>query len=249
VQTGALAGVEALVRWSHPQHGLIPPDVFIPLAEQSRLIQPLSRWVLGAALAQCAAWRDNGLDVPVSVNLCAQDLQDPALPENVVALLAEHALPPDRLRIEITETTLMADPRHARGILSRLREHGVQIAIDDFGTGYSSLAYLQRLPLNELKIDRSFVRDMAADDGARAIVRAVTNLANDLGLRVVAEGVEDAETLEALRALGCDVVQGYYFARPLPAADIAAWARRHAAAPVWVPANRSPHGSDSARAA
>jgi diguanylate cyclase (GGDEF)-like protein/PAS domain S-box-containing protein len=228
VETGALSAVEALVRWSHPQHGLIPPDVFIPVAEQSRLIQPLSRWVLRAALAQCAAWRENGLDVPVSVNLSAQDLQDPALPETVVAVLANHALPPDRLRIEITETTLMADPRHAREILGRLREYGVQVAIDDFGTGYSSLAYLQRLPLNELKIDRSFVRDMAVDEGARAIVRAVTNLADDLGLRVVAEGVEDGATLEALRALGCDVAQGYYFARPLPAAEIAAWAGRHA---------------------
>ena len=224
VRTGALVAVEALLRWPHPSRGLVPPDEFILLAEQTRLIRPLSRWVLRAALRQCAAWRADGLDLPVAVNLSAQDLQDPALPDLVAEQLTACGVSPEHLQLEITESGLLADPPRARERLARLRALGVRVAIDDFGTGYSSLSYLQRLPVDELKIDRSFVQGMAADESARAIVRAVIDLADDLGLRVVAEGVEDRATWDVLAALGCDVAQGYYFSPPLPAPDLVGWA-------------------------
>jgi diguanylate cyclase (GGDEF)-like protein/PAS domain S-box-containing protein len=225
VRSGALTAVEALVRWRHPKRGLVAPDEFIPLAEQTRLIGPLTRWVLSTALRQCAAWREAGLDVAVAVNISAHDLQDLALPEVVTELLAGNGLEPGYLRLEITESSLMADPHRAHDTLARLRAQGVQVAIDDFGTGYSSLAYLKRLPVDELKIDRSFIRNMATDGGARAIVRAVIDLADDLDLRVVAEGVEDRATWEALAALGCDVAQGYFFAPPLAPSDLVGWAQ------------------------
>jgi EAL domain-containing protein (putative c-di-GMP-specific phosphodiesterase class I) len=228
VRSGELTAVEALVRWPHPTRGLLPPDEFIPLAEQTRLIQPLSRWILAAALRQCAAWRSVGLDLPISVNLSAYDLRDTDLPDVVSQALATNGVPAENLRIEITESSLMANPPRARDILGRLREQGVQIAIDDFGIGYSSLAYLKSLPVDELKIDRSFVREMATDAGSRAIVRAVIDLADVLGLRVVAEGVEDEATLAALAVLGCDVAQGYHFARALTPGDLAQWATAHA---------------------
>jgi diguanylate cyclase (GGDEF)-like protein/PAS domain S-box-containing protein len=224
VRTHTLTAVEALVRWPHPTRGLLPPDEFIPLAEQTRLIQPLSRWILAAALRQCASWRAAGLDIPISVNLSVYDLRDHDLPDVIAEALVKYGVPADRLRIEITESSLMANPPRAREILARLRVQGVQIAIDDFGIGYSSLAYLKSLPVDELKIDRSFVREMASDAGSRAIVRAIIDLADVLGLRVVAEGVEDAATLAALAALGCDVAQGYHFARALAPADLARWA-------------------------
>ena len=224
VQSGSLMAVEALVRWPHPTRGLLAPDEFIPLAEQTRLIQPLSRWILAAALRQCATWRAAGLDIPVSVNLSVYDLRDHDLPDLIEEALAKYGVPPERLRIEITESSLMANPPRAREILGRLRARGVQISIDDFGIGYSSLAYLKNLPVDELKIDRSFVSEMAVDAGSRAIVRAIIDLADVLGLRVVAEGVEDEATLAALAALGCDLAQGYYFTPALAPGDLAEWA-------------------------
>jgi len=224
VRTGSLTAVEALVRWPHPTRGLLAPDEFIPLAERTRLIQPLSRWILAAALRQCATWRAAGLDVPVSVNLSVYDLRDHDLPELIDEALAKHGMPAERLRIEITESSLMANPPRAREILARLRARGVQVSIDDFGIGYSSLAYLKNLPVDELKIDRSFVHEMAVDPGSRAIVRAIIDLAEVLGLRVVAEGVEDEATLATLAALGCDVAQGYYFSRALEPGELANWA-------------------------
>jgi diguanylate cyclase (GGDEF)-like protein/PAS domain S-box-containing protein len=237
VRSGSLTAVEALVRWPHPTRGLLPPDEFIPLAERTRLIQPLSRWILASALQQCATWRAAGLDVPVSVNLSAYDLRDHDLPDLIDAALAKYGVPPERLRIEITESSLMANPSRAREILARLRAQGVQVSIDDFGIGYSSLAYLKNLPVDELKIDRSFVGEMAVDAGSRAIVRAIIDLADVLGLRVVAEGVEDEATLMALAALGCDVAQGFYFARALPPADLAEWANAFAGADSTPPAD------------
>src|SRR3979409_1431947 len=224
VRSANLTAVEALVRRPHPTRGLLAPAEFIPLAEQTRLIQPLSRWILAAALRQCAAWRAAGLDVPVSVNLSVYDLRDHDLPDLIDDALTKYGVPPDRLRIEITESSLMANPPRAREILARLRARGVQVSIDDFGIGYSSLAYLKNLPVDELKIDRSFVHEMAIDPGSRAIVRAIIDLAEVLGLRVVAEGVEDEATLAALAALGCDVAQGYYFSRALEPAELANWA-------------------------
>jgi EAL domain-containing protein (putative c-di-GMP-specific phosphodiesterase class I) len=237
VRSGSLTAVEALVRWPHPTRGLLPPDEFISLAEQTRLIQPLSRWILAAALRQCAAWRAVGLDVPVSVNLSAYDLRDHDLPDLIDEALAKYSVPPERLRIEITESSLMANPPRAREILTRLRARGVQISIDDFGIGYSSLAYLKNLPVDELKIDRSFVSEMAVDAGSRAIVRAIIDLADVLGLRVVAEGVEDEATLATLAALGCDVAQGFYFARPMEPAALADWADTVAKADTAQPAD------------
>jgi diguanylate cyclase (GGDEF)-like protein/PAS domain S-box-containing protein len=223
VASGAVVAFEALARWRHPSRGLIPPGEFIGLAEQTRLIRPLSRWVIKTALRQCSDWDGSLLGLPIAINLSAHDLQDPHLPELIEAELAESAVRPDRLRLEITESSLMADPHGAAEMLARLRALGVRIAIDDFGTGYSSLGYLRHLPVDTLKIDRSFIDDVASAHSSRAIVRATIALAHDLGLEVVAEGVEDPATWNVLAELGCDVAQGYYFSPGLPAADVPRW--------------------------
>jgi diguanylate cyclase (GGDEF)-like protein/PAS domain S-box-containing protein len=220
---GSFAGVEALVRWPHPEGDLVPPDQFIPQAEQTGLIRPLTHWVMGTALRQCRAWKEQGRDVPVAVNLSMRSLHDPDLPKAVTAGLARWRLPASALEIEITESSLMADPSRALAVLTRLNEMGIRIAIDDFGTGYSSLAYLKDLPVHELKIDRSFVRGLTQQTRDRAIVRSMIDLAHHLGLRVVAEGVEDLSTWDLLVRLGCDLAQGYYLSRPRPAADILGW--------------------------
>jgi diguanylate cyclase (GGDEF)-like protein/PAS domain S-box-containing protein len=219
-QSGALAGVEALVRWLHPERGLIPPDQFIPQAEQTGLIRPLTQWVIANALPQSYTWRRRGLDFTVAVNLSMRSLHDPDLPESIQGRLARWHLPPRALKIEITESSLMADPSRALAVLTRLNEMGIRIAIDDFGTGYSSLAYLKDLPVHELKIDRSFVSGLTQHARDRAIVRSMIDMAHHLGLQVVAEGVEDRETFELLAELGCDLAQGYYLSRPLPAAEV-----------------------------
>jgi EAL domain-containing protein (putative c-di-GMP-specific phosphodiesterase class I) len=233
---GTIVGVEALVRWQHPQRGLLAPDQFIPLAEQGGLIEPLTRWVLATARRQQAAWHAHGLELSVAVNLSMRSLHDPHLLETVREVLAAYPVPAGglagTLELELTESTLMADPERARMLLGGLRALGVRIAVDDFGTGYSSLAYLKRLPLDELKVDRCFVRDMATDDRDRALVQATVDLAHTLDLRVVAEGVEDAASLDLLGKLGCDLVQGYYISRPLPAEELSRWAV------AWAPPNR-----------
>jgi diguanylate cyclase (GGDEF)-like protein len=218
-----LVGVEALVRWQHPQYGLVPPDDFIPLAEETGLIKPLTRWVLGAALRQCRAWHDGGLHVRVAVNLSAHDVQDPTLPDLIGQLLAEHGVAPSRLTVELTETALMADPERALNTLTRLGAMGVQMAIDDFGTGYSSLSYLTRLPAKQLKIDRAFVRNLGDEMRQAAVVHSTIELGHTLGLEVVAEGVEDEATRELLSGLGCDRVQGFHIARPMPGRDVVRW--------------------------
>ncbi|TMF05874.1 MAG: EAL domain-containing protein [Chloroflexi bacterium] len=222
LETRQCVGVEALVRWQHPQRGVIPPDRFIPLAEQTGLIKNVSRWVLNAALRQCREWRADGIEIPIAVNLSMRDLHDSDLPEIVVGLLKRWGVPPSQLMVEITENGLMADPARALHSIAALRLMGIRIAIDDFGTGYSSLAYLKRLPVDELKIDRSFVRELASDEHDLAIVRAAISLGHDLGLRIVAEGIEDAETWDRLRRLGCDVAQGYFIGRPMPASALVA---------------------------
>jgi PAS domain S-box-containing protein len=191
-----------------------------------RLISPLSRFVMRAAVEQCRTWQQRGLDIRVAVNLSVHDIQSLDLVEETASLLSTRGVSPDRLCLEITESALLADPWRAREILGRLRALGVRTAIDDFGTGYSSLAYLKDLPLDELKIDRSFVKDMACDPGCRAIVRAVIDLAHDLGLRAIAEGVEDRAIREVLASLGCDMAQGYYFSPPITADDLVDWATR-----------------------
>jgi diguanylate cyclase (GGDEF)-like protein/PAS domain S-box-containing protein len=225
VGNGMVTGVEALVRWQHPERGLIPPDRFIPLAEQTGLIQPLTRWVLGAALRQCHMLRQAGLEIPVSVNLSMRNLHDPDLPAAIAELLARWGVPPAGLRVEVTESAVMADPGRALDVLGKLRALGLEIAIDDFGTGYSSLGYLKRLPVTQLKIDRSFVQHMATDGSDLAIVQATIAMGHNLGLTVVAEGVEDKFAWELLNRLGCDAAQGYYVSRPLPAQELLDWLR------------------------
>jgi diguanylate cyclase len=231
--TGELLGVEALVRWQHPEQGLIPPGDFIPLAERTGLIGPLTDYVLDAALHQCHRWRQAGHELAIAVNVSARSLLDLAFPDQVAGLLARWELPARLLVVEITESTIMADPTHALEILGRLNTMGVQIAIDDFGTGYSSMAHLKTLPVQELKIDRSFVSQMTSNSRDAVIVRSTVDLGRNLGLRVVAEGVEDGVTLRELDALGCDAIQGYYISRPVPADDLIHWLEQYqAAAPI-----------------
>jgi predicted signal transduction protein with EAL and GGDEF domain len=221
--TGQVLGVEALVRWQHPSHGLIPPDEFIPLAERTGLIGPLTHYVLDHALRQCHQWQQAGHELVVAVNVSARRLLDLAFPEEVAALLARWEVPARLLVVEITESAIMADPAHAMEILGRLNAMGVQLAIDDFGTGYSSMAYLKSLPVHELKVDRSFVSQMTSSIRDAVIVRSTVDLGRNLGLRVVAEGVEDQATWQELNTLGCDAIQGYYISRPVSADELASW--------------------------
>jgi diguanylate cyclase (GGDEF)-like protein len=225
LRTGDVHGAEALVRWSHPVRGLIPPDEFIPLAQKTGVIVPLTFFVLNEALRQCRTWQLEGVDLCVGVNLSARNLLDVHLPDTVGELLGRWEVSPSLLELEITESTILADPIRAMHVLSRLGGMGVRLAIDDFGTGYSSLAYLKRLPVDELKIDKSFVQGMEDDENDAVIVRSTIDLGRNLGLRVVAEGVETATAWQQLLALGCDVAQGYYLSRPVPAAELAAWVR------------------------
>jgi len=225
LKSGRVCAVEALARWRHSEHGMIPPDRFIPLAEQTGLIAPLTLWVLDTALAQCRRWRSAGYTIDVAVNLSMWNLHDPGLVDALAGMLADRAVPPAALCLELTESAIMADAERAQIVLARLAELGVGISIDDFGTGYSSLAYLKRLPVGELKIDKSFVQHMGEDENDRAIVASTVNLAHSLGLRVVAEGVEDKRAWDLLARLGCDVAQGYYLSRPLPASELEQWLR------------------------
>jgi diguanylate cyclase (GGDEF)-like protein len=212
--TGTIVGVEALVRWIHPERGFIPPDEFIGLAERTGLIKPLSRFVVRTAVAQCAAWAAEGLDLHVAVNLTIPDLLDLDLPDRIAELLAETGVPAGRLELEVTESTILADPFRVRHVIDRLKELGVGFAIDDFGTGYSSLAYLKQLPVQTIKIDRSFVLDMLESASDAAIVRSTIDLARNLGLRIVAEGVETEAMWDALREQGCTLAQGYLISKP-----------------------------------
>ena len=224
LKTGRLDSVEALVRWPHPTRGFLPPDQFIPLAEHTGLIAPLSRWVLATALGQCRAWRDEGLEMRVAVNVSTRLLQDEHLTEVVADLLRAHGVTPTDLELEITESAVMADPARALDVLGRLHRMGVRLSVDDFGTGYSSLAYLNRLPVDEVKIDKSFVLGMGTG-GDATIARSIIDLGHNLGLVVVAEGVEDRATYDRLSAMTCDLAQGYYLSRPIPAAELTFWAR------------------------
>jgi diguanylate cyclase (GGDEF)-like protein len=220
---GRIAGVEALVRWPHPVHGMIPPGEFIPLAEQTGVIEPLTDLVIDRALAQAAAWRARGVHLTMAVNVSATNLLQDGWTGKVLAALERTGVRPDLFVIEITEDVLLTDPDRALLALAALSEAGVRVALDDFGTGYSSLSYLKKLPVDELKIDRSFVIDMASSQPDAAIVQTAVDLGRRLGIRVVAEGVEDARTLRRLTEFGADVAQGYHIARPLPAAELDAW--------------------------
>ena len=217
---GRVVGVEALVRWQHPQRGLLPPSEFIGLAEATGLIRTLTDVVLGRALEDCHRWRAGGRALTVAVNISARVLLDTALPDRIAALLAEHGLPAACLELEVTESAAMQDPGQALDVLQRLRGLGVTLSVDDYGTGHASLSYLSRLPVSTLKIDRSFVSTMEVDATDQVIVRSTIELAHALGLRVVAEGVETRRTWEQLVALGCDEAQGYWLGRPGPAEGV-----------------------------
>jgi diguanylate cyclase (GGDEF)-like protein len=215
--------VEALVRWDHPTRGFVAPDQFIPFAEQTGYIKTISRWVADKAIAQCAAWRAQGIDIEVSINVSARELIQSSLPETFQALLQKHRVLPEWIWIEITESAIMDDPNHAIETLDRLHALGIRLSIDDFGTGYSSLSYLKRMPVDELKIDKSFVMGMAHHKDDETIVRSTIDLGHNMGLKVVAEGVEDEAMMLRLKDLRCDLAQGFHLSRPLPPAKLEVW--------------------------
>jgi len=223
-----VSGVEALVRWQHPGRGRLVPEQFIPMAEDSGLIEPLTDWVFGAAVKQAAAWRDAGLTLDVAINISARNLDKADLPDRLAKRCNEFGVDLDTIILEVTESSAMRDALHALEMLTRLRVKGFRLAMDDFGTAYSSLVQLQRMPFSELKIDQSFIIDLAHDYSCEVIARITTDLARNLGLRSVAEGVENEQTWEALRAMGCDAAQGYHLSHPIPADHIAPLIRRGA---------------------
>jgi diguanylate cyclase (GGDEF)-like protein len=222
VPSGRIVGMEALVRWEHPERGLLPPGAFIPLVERTGVSTALTEYVLTAVAGQLRAWRDVGveIDFTIAVNLTMFDLLDTSLPGKVAALLEGAGVEPERLELEITERVIMADPVRVRGVVEQLKQTGVRIAIDDFGTGYSSLSYLKSLPVDVIKIDRSFVMSMMEEESDRAIVRSTIDLAHNLSKTVVAEGVDSKDTLDELTRFGCDVVQGFYIAKPQPVESV-----------------------------
>jgi diguanylate cyclase (GGDEF)-like protein/PAS domain S-box-containing protein len=227
-QTGALLGAEALVRWQHPEHGLISPDEFIPLAEHTGLITPLTTFVLDSGLHQCRSWLQAGHEIPVAVNISTHRLLDLNFPTEVSNQLARHQVPARLLTLEITESAIMADPDRAMQVVQQLHDLGVHLSIDDFGTGYSSMAYLKNLPVDELKIDKSFVSHMTTNERDAVIVRSTVELGRNLGLHVIAEGVEDSATWTELDAVGCHAIQGYYVSRPVTSAGFQEWLDRQA---------------------
>ena len=221
-----VSGVEALVRWQHPVHGLMAPDTFIPLAEQTGLIKPLTKWVLKTALRQCEEWYRAGISLAMSINVSAISIQDSEFPDQMAKILEDFDVPISQIELEITETAVMSEPVRAVECIRKLSALGFQIAIDDFGTGYSSMAYLRELLVAKIKIDKSFVKDMASNHNDAVIVRSTVELGHNLGLKVVAEGVEDQAAWDKLKGLGCDSAQGYYMSRPLPSVDFLAWLQK-----------------------
>ncbi len=216
LKSNQIVGVEALVRWQHPRLGVVPPDQFISAAEKTGMIRQLTLWVLEEVLKQSRIWHHEGIEITISVNLSVRNLQAPRLTEQIAGLLSTWGVAPSRLRLEITESLIMFDPDRALEVLSALHREGIRFSIDDFGTGYSSLGYLKRLPVDEIKIDKSFVINMAEDENSAIIVRSVIDLAHNLGLQVVAEGVENKLVMDRLTSLACDSAQGYFIGRPSP---------------------------------
>ncbi|MFZ5525021.1 MAG: putative bifunctional diguanylate cyclase/phosphodiesterase [Pseudomonadota bacterium] len=221
--TNRVCSVEALVRWQHPTEGLIFPDDFVPIAEQNGLIRPLTRSVLKMALQQSTVWQQKGLALPIAINISGINLQDPTFSDQVIETMRDYAVSPALLEMEITETALMEDPLAAIETIRKLRDIGIIVAIDDFGTGYSSMAYLKKLLVAKIKVDKSFVMDMVNNANDLVIVRSTIDLAHNLGMSVVAEGVETETALEQLRSLGCDVAQGYHMSRPISADKLGEW--------------------------
>jgi diguanylate cyclase (GGDEF)-like protein len=241
VRTGQVTGVEALVRWQHPTRGLLAPGLFLPAAENTPLIVPLTEQVIHDALTAVSAWRDAGLDIDVSINLTARQVANQDLPRQIESALSTHGLPGSALVVEVTESCLIANPVRTKEVLNNLRSAGVGLSIDDFGTGYSSFTQLRDLPVTEIKIDKSFVTTVNGSNANAAIVKSAIDLGHNLGLHVVAEGVETYACLDVLTDMGCDVMQGYLLARPMPAADVSGWSVGHAlASPLSVPPLTAP---------
>jgi diguanylate cyclase (GGDEF)-like protein len=227
IKSRKLLGVEALMRWKHHEHGFISPEEFIGIAERSRLIIELTAWVIEDAFSACAEFHKMGHDIKISINLSMKDLLNPELPDLVAGLTAKIGIDPSWVIFEITEGSIMTDPTRALIIVERLKSMGFDFSIDDFGTGYSSMAYLKRLPVSELKIDKSFVLDMMTNENDAIIVQATIGLAHNLGLTVTAEGVEDEKALQMLDKMGCDIAQGYFFSRPLPKTELLSWMQKN----------------------
>jgi diguanylate cyclase (GGDEF)-like protein len=232
LEGGQPVAVEGLVRWCHPQRGLLGPLEFIEVAERTGVIKDLTQQVLDIGLRDLRAWREDGRDLSLSLNVSVRSLLDRRFPEEVEKLLAQHGIDGESLTLELTESSLMVDPDLAKETMHRLAELGVSVAIDDFGTGYSSLAYLTDLPIGELKIDKSFVRAMSSDNRNAIVVRSTIELAHNLGLRTVAEGIEDVPTYDCLRTLGCELAQGFYMSKPLPADSLLLWWDLHTGQPA-----------------
>ncbi|MEQ1739590.1 MAG: bifunctional diguanylate cyclase/phosphodiesterase [Methyloglobulus sp.] len=223
IKTAEICGVEALLRWNHPVHGFISPDEFVPMAERNRMIRLLTQWVLRRAFRDCANWHRQGFPIKVSVNLSAKDLHDPELPDLIAGVAVAAGIKPEWIMLEITEGSVMSEPDNALAIIKRLNEMGYQFSIDDFGTGYSSMAYLKKLPLAALKIDKGFVMDILNSENDAAIVKATINLGHNLGLMVTAEGVENKEIMTRLMEYGCDVAQGYFLSKPVTMQNFNQW--------------------------
>lgn len=221
--SGQTTGAEALLRWNHPDHGSIPPEEFTRLAERTRLITALSRLVIKKSIRQLQEWRESGIEISLSLNITAHDLNDNRLPDDVASMLANSSVDPSRLTFEITESSVMENAEQALKVINRLAGLNLRLSVDDFGTGYSSLAYLSKLPVHELKIDKSFVLGMARNRSDYLIVKATIDLGHNLGLKVTAEGIEDQQAWDTLKQLGCDLGQGYYMSRPLPEPEFKKW--------------------------
>ncbi len=220
ISTGKISHVEALVRWTHPTRGFISPDDFIPMAEQTGQIQYLTQWGLEEAIKQCRQWRDQNYDINVAINLSAHDLTDNNLPKAIKKLLDKYKVRPEWLVLEVTESAVMKDPDLALYVLYALNGMGLTLSIDDYGTGYSSMSYLKKLPVQEIKIDKSFVLNLATNNEDEIIVKSTINLGHNLGLKVTAEGVEDEKSYKMLKDFGCDLAQGYLFSKALPASEL-----------------------------
>jgi diguanylate cyclase (GGDEF)-like protein len=230
--TGRVAGAEVLLRWEHPSRGLLSPVAFIPFAEQTGFIRRITRWTLDRAIAQAAQWHREGNSLPLAVNISADDIADPRLDARVAGLLTRHQLPPSLLTLELTESGFIEDPNQALGMLDALAALGVNLSIDDFGTGYSSLSHLARMPANEVKIDRSFVVGLESDGEYAAVVRSAIDMGHSLGMKVVAEGIETEVAAQQLRAFGCDIAQGYLYAKPMPGEALQSWLQGRERTPV-----------------
>jgi len=227
LKDGRVCGLEALLRWQHPTLGAIDPESFIPVAERAGVMRQITLWVLRTAVSQMEQWQNAGFMQHVAINLSVRNLGDENLPQDIQQILAAHSVKPSHITLEVTESSMMVNPRLAQEILNKLNALGLVSSIDDFGSGYSSLAYLKSLPATEIKIDKSFVLNMTHDESDAVIVHSTIGLAHNMGYRVVAEGVESLEIFELLQVLGCDVVQGYYLSEALPAAQVQAWVQAH----------------------